>query len=161
MEKLVAYIAQVWFWPILLHKQSSNLEGSMGLFYELWSLVLSIDFLLDSSLGHSRSFTFFLWNQMSFLGCVFGIIVSLKCLPSFHLHHPGRWQQIFIKNVSVHFSIHPSFNYMNFASATPWCFGVMCSAIWPPTMVCIMASKEYNFCLIWPDYILPVFHRLV
>ncbi len=50
----------------------------------------------------------------SFLGCVFGIIVSLKCPPSFHLHHLCRWQQIFIKNVSVHFSIHPSFNYMNF-----------------------------------------------
>ncbi len=33
-----------------------------------------------------------------------------------------------------------SFNYMNFASATPWCFGVMCSAV-PPNMVYIMASK--------------------
>ncbi len=49
MEKLVVCISQVWFWPILPHKQSSNLEGSVGLFYELWSLVLSIDFLLESS----------------------------------------------------------------------------------------------------------------
>ncbi len=41
----------MWFWPILLHrhKQSSNIEGSVGLFYELWSLGLSIDCLLDSS----------------------------------------------------------------------------------------------------------------
>ncbi len=51
MEKLVECIAQVWFWPILpsKHKQSSNVEGSVGFFYELWSLVLSIDFLFDSS----------------------------------------------------------------------------------------------------------------
>lgn len=43
----------------------------------------------------------------SFLGCLFGIIVLLKCLPSFH-HHPGRWQRIFIKSVSLHF-FHSSF----------------------------------------------------
>ncbi len=67
------------------------------------------------------------------------IIILLKCPPLFHLHHPCRWQQIFINNVSVHFSIHPSFNYMNFASATPWCFGGMWCAIWPQNMVCIMA----------------------
>ena len=53
------------------------------------------------------------------------------------------------------------------SSPTPWCyhlqtgvFRVMCSAICPPNMVCIMASKEFHFALIWPDYILPVFHRL-
>ncbi len=57
---------------------------------------------------------------------MYGIIVSLKCPPSFHLHHPGRWQQIFIKNVSVHFSIHPSFNYMNFASAMMFWGDVQC-----------------------------------
>ena len=34
---------------ILPHKLSSNLEGSGGLFYELWSSVFSIDFQLDSS----------------------------------------------------------------------------------------------------------------
>ena len=39
--------------------------------------------------------------------------------------------------------------------------GMMYSAICPPNMVCIMASKEFKFALIWPDYILPVFHRLV
>ena len=36
-----------------------------------------------------------------------------------------------------------------------WC------AISPPNMMCAMTSKEFNFGLIWPDYILPVFHRLV
>ncbi len=156
MEKLVTCIAQVWFWPILPHKQCSNLEGSMCLFYEIWSLVLSIDFLLDSSqlIGSAILAVLLYFSKKSiesFLSCMCGIIVSLKCPPSFHLHHPCRWQQIFIKNVSVHFSIHPSFNYTNFASATPWYFGVMCTDIWPPNMVCIMAYKDYNFCLIRPE----------
>lgn len=30
---------------------------------------------------------------------------------------------------------------------------------WPSNMVCIVASTELNFGLIWPEYILPVFHR--
>lgn len=35
-------------------------------------------------------------------------------------------------------------------------------AFYPPNMVCIMASKEFRFfLLIWPDYVLPVYHRLV
>jgi len=60
--------------------------------WELWSLIHSIDVLMDSSqvIGFIR----FLWNQLSFLGSVFAIIVLLRCPPSFHLHHPGRWQQI-------------------------------------------------------------------
>lgn len=55
------------------------------------------------------------------------ILHSLKILnaswaPSmnFHLHHPRRWQQIFIKNVLVHFSIHPSCNYLKCPSAVHW-----------------------------------------
>ncbi len=99
-------------------------------------------------LGHFSSFTFFLWNQLRVFLAVYWIIVLLKCPPSFHLHHPGRSQQSFVwyilsgtYNVSVHFSIHP-FNYMNFTSAKPWSVGVMCTAIWPPNMVCIMAFKE-------------------
>lgn len=43
----------------------------------------------------------------SFLGCVFGISVLLKCPPSFHLQHPGGWQRILIESVSVHFSFQP------------------------------------------------------
>lgn len=39
---------------------------------------------------------------------------------AFHRHHPGRWQQIYIRNVSVHFSIHPSFNNMKCACAVCW-----------------------------------------
>lgn len=36
----------------------------------------------------------------------------------FHLNHPDRRQQIFIKNVSLHFSIHPSFSNVSCSSAT-------------------------------------------
>lgn len=66
------------------------------------------------------------------------------------------WQQIFIKNVSFHFSIHPSFNYtlslpVPFAEKPAHTFcsqlraslsvflGGMCGALWPPNMVSIMA----------------------
>lgn len=49
------------------------------------------------------------------LQILFGIIVLLKHPLWFHLHRPGGWQQIFIRNVSVHFSIHPSFSYMKHA----------------------------------------------
>ncbi len=81
MEKLVACFAQGWFWPILPHKQSSNLESLMCLFYELWSLVLSIDFLLDSSqvIG---------WSILSpkpiesFLGCVWDCFAEMSTLVS-------------------------------------------------------------------------------
>lgn len=37
------------------------------------------------------------------LQILFGIIVLLKHPLWFHLHRPGGWQQIFIRNVSVHF----------------------------------------------------------
>ncbi len=136
---------------ILTHSstQSSNLEGSIhGPL--LWTLIFSsfLGFSIGFKSGNCLailaallSFSETIWVSLA----VFGIIVSLKCPPSFHLHHPARWQKIFIKNVSVHSSIHPSLNYMYFASATPWCFGVMCSVIWPPNMVSIMAFKEYNF----------------
>ncbi len=94
MEKLVTCIAQVWF---LAHSstESSNLEGSVGLLYELWSLILSMDFLwiqvrwigwaiLAALLSFSETNWEFPWL------CVW-IIVLQKCPPCFHLHHPGRW----------------------------------------------------------------------
>lgn len=42
---------------------------------------------------------------------------DLKRPPSFHLQHPGWWQQIL---VSVHCSIYPSFSYMKSASVLCW-----------------------------------------
>lgn len=51
---------------------------------------------------------------------MFGIIVLLKHSPSFLLHLPGRFNRFLIKNVSVQFSIHPSFNYMKRSSAVCW-----------------------------------------
>ncbi len=75
---------------ILAHSstESSNLEGSVGLFYEIWNLVL-IFYWIQVRLGHSSSFIFFLWNQLRVSLAVFGIIVLLKCPPLFRLHHPG------------------------------------------------------------------------
>ncbi len=119
----IAYIAQVWFWHIL----PQSLQ-TLKVPWASWTLSFSsfhwfsIGFKSGDWLEHSSSFNFFFWNQLRVSLAVFGIIVLMKCPPLFHLHHPGRWQQIFIKNVSVHFSIHPSFNYMNFASTIPWCF---------------------------------------
>jgi len=65
---IVACIAKVWFWPILPHKQTSNLEGSVGLFYELYESLICL-FSMDSSKvsigfksgdwpGYSSSFVF-------------------------------------------------------------------------------------------------------
>lgn len=42
----------------------------------------------------------------------FRIFVLLKRLPSLPLHHPGIWQQIFIMNILVYFSVNTSFSYM-------------------------------------------------
>ena len=56
----------------------------------------------------------------SFSGCVFGNIAVLKCPHFSHVHHLGRWQQIFIKNVLVHFAFHPFFNYTMFNSTVCW-----------------------------------------
>ena len=87
----------------------------------LWSSVLSIDFQLDSSqvIGWAILAALFSFSETNW-EFPWLFIVLLKCPPSFHLHHPGRWQQIFIKNVSVHFSIHPSFNCVKFASTVCW-----------------------------------------
>ncbi len=65
---------------ILVHSstRSSNLEGSVGLFYELWSLVLIFYWIQVRWLvGHSSNFIFFLWNQLRVSLAVFGIIVTL------------------------------------------------------------------------------------
>lgn len=152
----------------------------------LWTLIFSsfhrfsIGFKSGDWLGHSSSFIFFLWNQLRVsLAVCLGSLSCWNVHPRFIFIILVDGSRYFIKNVSAHFSIHPSFNYVKFASTVCWkaaphhdvptsklhcwygVFRVMCSAICPPNMVCIMASKEFNFALIWPDYILPVFHRLV
>lgn len=82
---------------------------------------------------------------------MFGIIVLLKCPPSFHLHHPGRWQQIFIKNISVLSSIYSSSvcQYHMLKSGPTLLgmvgfFGMICSAISPPNVV-----SYYGKSLVW------------
>ncbi len=108
MEKLVVCIAQVWFWPILPHKQSSNLEGSMGLFYELWSLVLSINCLLDSSqvIGWAILAALFSFSETSqeFHWLCLGSLSLWNVHPHFIFIILVDGSRFFIKNVSVHFS---------------------------------------------------------
>ncbi len=115
---------------ILAHSSTQTVFKSwrfrVPLFYELWSLVLSIDFLLDSSqvigwailaalLSFSETNWEFPWLCLGSLSC-------WNVHPCFIFIILVDGNRFFIKNVSVHFSIHPSFSYMNFASATPWCF---------------------------------------
>lgn len=83
------------------HKQSSNFECSMGPFYKLRALVLF------SWIQVSRILAIFFSFSETFGFLVF-FSVLLKCAPSFHLHYPGRWQQVLVKNILVHISIHPS-----------------------------------------------------
>ena len=96
-----------------------------------------------------------------------------------HLHLPGGWQEIHLKDFPTHGSVHCSFNYMKSASTSRWettpcqdvstsklhCWWsvirVMRSAIYPPNMVCSMTAKKLHFGLVRPDNILPVFSRLV
>ena len=170
MERLVTCIAQVWLWPILPHKHAWNPEGSLGSFYELWALVPSIAFQLDwgQVIGWAilEALFSFCETNWEFLDCVFGISVLLKCPNSFHFHHPGRWQQIFIKNVSVHLSVHPSFDDVKSASAVCW----TALLVWgfSGDMQCLLTSKHgvcygiqrVQFWSICPDYILPVLQAL-
>ena len=94
------------------------------------------------------------------------IVVLLEGPPTSHPQHPGGWQQVHLKNLSVHGSIHCSFNDMKSASTTRgetaphhdtstsklhcWysVIRVMCSAISPPNMVCCVTAKKFNFGLI-------------
>ena len=95
----------------------------------LWTLIFSSFHRFSTGLKagdwfcHSSSFIFFLWVvEFSLVEFTWlcGIISLLKFPPLFHLHHPGRWRQVFIKNVLVHLSIHPSFNYIKSASTFCW-----------------------------------------
>ena len=139
----------------------------------LWTLIFSyfqrfsIRFKLGDWLGHSNSLIFFLLNQFIVSLAVFWIIVLLKCPPSCHLQHPGGWQQILIKNITIHFSIRPSFNYMKSArcwKTAPhhdaptsklhcWCgvFRVMCSAISPPIRLYVMLWQPKSYILVSSD----------
>ena len=128
------------------------------IFSESWSSVLSMDFqrnlkqVIGWAILAAFSFVFETNGEFPWL-CVW----DLKGPPSFHLHDPGRWQQIFVNHVSVNVSIHPSFNVCSspvpFAEKQPHTmvfpppnftgvFRVICRAISPPNMVCILASKQ-------------------
>lgn len=90
---------------ILVHY--SNCEGTVCPYNELWALVLSIDFQLDSGqmIGyHSSSF-------------IFSLSVWLRSLSRWNIHPHFIF---IINNVSLHFSSDPSFSYMKRASATCW-----------------------------------------
>ena len=52
--------------------------------------------------------------------------------------------------------------YSHFQTSVGMCvLEVMCNAICFPNMVCIMVSSKFNFGLLWPEYVLPRFYRLV
>ncbi len=60
---------------------SSNLEGYVSLFYELWPLVLIFCWIRVRWLsGRSSSFILFLWNQSRVCLAVFGIIFIILVL---------------------------------------------------------------------------------
>ncbi len=122
----------------------------------LWTLIFnsfhrfSIGFKSCNWLGHSSSFTFFLWTN-SFLGCVFGIIVSLKYPPSFHLHHPGRWQQIFLSRMSryiFHSSFLQLYEFCKCYTMMFWgdvqCLQTWC-VLWHPKTIMFVSSDQIIF----------------
>lgn len=117
-------MAQLWFWPIL-----------ELFFYELWSLVLAKYFWLDSRQLIGWAILAALFSFFSETNCVSLAVclVSLSCWNhlSFHLHHPGRQLQLFIKNIQVHFSIHSSLNYMKFPSTMCWRTALHCGVPTP------------------------------
>ena len=81
VEKLVRCDAQVGFWFLLPHKQTHKLPL-------LWTLIFGRSLAaLFLSLKPAEGFLVLVWDHGP---------------PSFH-HRPGRQQQTFIKNVSVHF----------------------------------------------------------
>lgn len=126
--------------PVSIHvnmflKVLLSIEGVIGPFFHTnspqtlkvqWAscknpVFLVLSFHLDSSQLISET------NGVS--SAVFGIIVSLKCPPSFPLHHPARWHQIFIKNISVQLhevcwktALHTAWRSHLQTSLLFWCF---------------------------------------
>ena len=102
----------------------------------------------------------FLKTNEIFFGCAFGIVFLLKCPSLFHLHHPGRLQQIFIKNILGHIAIRSSFNYVKVASTICWKaapnYDLPTSSFWGDmqSVVCIMNSRGFKFGPIGPDFLL-------
>ncbi len=76
---------------------SSNLEGFVGLFYELWPLVLIFYWIeVRWSSGRSSSFILFLWNQSRVCWAVFGIIFIILVLKQLILISTDEGQDCFL-----------------------------------------------------------------
>lgn len=151
----------------------------------LWTPILSFNplhrfstgFRSDDWLGHSSSFLSPFPETNGELPCVFGIIILLERPHSFHFNHPGRWQQISNQECLPTFFLS---SFIQLYEVNQCCMLKNDPMIFPPPNVtvgmvflgwyalpfdlwtlCIMASSDINRSLIWPDYILPVFYRLV
>lgn len=133
MEKPVVCCAQVWFCPIVPH--SLHIPKVPWAPSELWPLVLSIDFQLNSGqvIGWVILAALFSSSETNW---EFPWLCSWDhCLHFIFI----RWQQIFIKNVSVYFSILPLI-------------------IWNVPVP--YDKKQSHITAIFTDF-LPVFHRLI
>ena len=148
----------------------------------LWTLIFSsfhrfsIGFKSGDWLGHSSSFIFFLWNQLRV-----SLAVCLGSLSCWNVH-PRFIFSILVDATDSYQEclgtfLHSSFlqlyevcqDHMLKKCPTPWCshlqtsllasvFAMMCSAF---LLWCVLWHSKSSIFLIWLDYILPVFHRLV
>ncbi len=118
----------------------------------LWTLIFSyfhrfsIGFKSGDWLGHSSSFTFFLWNQLRV-----SLDVCLGSLSRWNVH-PHFIFIILVDGSRFYQEYLGTFFHSSFLQLYEFLpvlyhdvFGVMCSVIWPPNMVCIMASKSTIF----------------
>lgn len=113
----------MWFWLSSKHIVFKSWRFQASLF---WTLVFtsfhkcSIGFKSGDWLRQTNSLILLLFNQLSFLCCMLRIIILLEGPPTSHLHHPGGWEKILLRNLLVKGSIHCSFNYMKSASTMRW-----------------------------------------
>lgn len=158
-------------WSIFSRKLSSNLKG-----FRVWTWIFSSfqRFINGFKAGPFHKMHF-LSPIENFLSACLGIV--LHCLPLFYMQHHGWWQQV--KDVLVHHSIYPPFSYMKSAKFEHdhMLQKTIPTIVFPPpnlvgmvflrchfsssSTMCAVRSREFNFGLIWQDYVHPVDHWLV
>lgn len=159
------------FDPFFPRKLSSNLKG-----FRVWTWIFSSfqRFINGFKAGPFHKMHF-LSPIENFLSVCLGIV--LHCLPLFYMQHHGWWQQV--KDVLVHHSIYPPFSYMKSAKFEHdhMLQKTIPTIVFPPpnlvgmvflrchfsssSTMCAVRSREFNFGLIWQDYVHPVDHWLV
>lgn len=154
-----------------------------GLAGESWSSVPFTNVLLDWSVVidwaiQTPLFSSSGTNWPSLLQYVW-ITVLLRGPPKSDPHRPGGMVTDSSQDFPVHGSVHVPFDHLDSAGTmrretVPYhdaftsklhcrngIFRVICRAIFPPNIAHLTVAERFDFCLVWPHYILPASYRLL